>query len=218
VVQNPVLWLISFIAPLVLQWTINLLTVRSWWDAHNVVLGLVMSGSITHVVKITVGRPRPGAQSPFCNGRPFLTIPDLIARCIPPQSARDPTLGLVDWRICTQVDKHILRNGFKSFPSGHSSTAFAGLGFLSFYLAGKLHLFDERGHTGKAWISLAPFCGATLIAISRTMDYRHHWHDVLIGGLLGTALAFFSYRQYFPRLSSEVSHLPFSPRVKHGED
>ena len=50
--------------------------------------------------------------------------------------------------------------------------SFAGLGFLSFYLAGKLHLFDKKGHTAKAWLSFTPLAGAALVAISRTMDYR----------------------------------------------
>ncbi|EDR07742.1 uncharacterized protein LACBIDRAFT_298246 [Laccaria bicolor S238N-H82] len=129
-----------------------------------------------------------------------------------------------------------MRDGFRSFPSGHSSLSFAGLGFLSFYLAGKLHLFDKRGHAvrslfpfissgirltyerngtqGKAWLSLTPFAGAALVAISRTMDYRHHWHDVLVGSIIGTVLAYFSYRQYYPSLSSELSHRPYSPRIK----
>lgn len=59
------------------------------------------------------------------------------------------------------------------------SVSFAGLGFLSFYLAGKLHLFDKKGHTGKAWLSLTPLAGATLVAISRTMDYRRMSLDPL---------------------------------------
>ena len=108
--------------------------------------------------------------------------------------------------------------------------SFAGLGFLSFYLAGKLHLFDQRGHTGKAWVSVVPLMGAckiflpffakslipgdiALVAISRTMDYRHHWHDVLIGSLLGLSLSWFSYRQYYPPLSHPLSHRPYSPRI-----
>lgn len=89
-----------------------------------------------------------------------------------------------------QADPHStprpeIDDGFKSFPSGHSSLAFAGLGFLSLYLAAKMHLFDRRGVALKAWIAVAPLTGATLIAISRTMDNRHHATDVLIGSLLG---------------------------------
>lgn len=36
-----------------------------------------------------------------------------------------------------------------------SVVSFAGLGFLAFYLAGKLHLFDRRGHTVSLFFSCA---------------------------------------------------------------
>ncbi|KAI8998589.1 acid phosphatase/Vanadium-dependent haloperoxidase [Trametes punicea] len=197
------LYMICGVAPLVLQPIINVLTIRSWWDLHVSWLGLLLSlsltGGITQFVKITVGRPRP----------------DLIARCIP-RAVVDPTLGLSTVHICTQTDKHILQDGWRSFPSGHSSLSFAGLGFLSFYLAGKLHLFDTRGHTVKAWLALTPLSGAALVAISRTMDYRHHWHDVLAGSLLGLLAAYFSYRQYYPPLQSKLSHEPYPPRTIRG--
>ncbi|KDQ07946.1 hypothetical protein BOTBODRAFT_38383 [Botryobasidium botryosum FD-172 SS1] len=197
------LYLIAFVAPLVLMPIVNLLLVRSWWDWHISWLGLVLSetltGSITQVVKVTVGRPRP----------------DLIDRCQPaPGSQNAPVWGLVTSAVCTQDNLTKLKDGFRSFPSGHSSMSFAGLGFLSFYLAGKLHLFDQRGHTAKSWIAVAPLMGAALVAISRTMDYRHHWQDVLVGSLLGITVAFFAYRQYYPALSSPHSHHPFSPRIQ----
>ncbi|RXW21001.1 hypothetical protein EST38_g4851 [Candolleomyces aberdarensis] len=205
-VPNVWLYIICGVVPLVLLPVINWFTVRSWWDLHNswlgLTLGLALTGSVTQFVKITVGRPRP----------------DIIDRCQPPAGAADPPFKLTDWTICTQTDNHMLRDGFRSFPSGHSSMSFAGLGFLSFYLAGKLHLFDKRGHAGKAWVSLFPFCGAALVAISRSMDYRHHWHDILVGSILGVILSFFAYRQYYPSLSSEVSHRPYSPRIKSDED
>ncbi|KAG5639519.1 hypothetical protein H0H81_000664 [Sphagnurus paluster] len=142
------------------------------------------------------------------------TNSNLIDRCQPPPGTVDPPFGLTAWQVCTQTDIPLLRDGFRSFPSGHSR-----LGFLAFYIAGKLHLFDRRGHTGKAWLSLAPFAGAAMVAISRTMDYRHHWQDVLVGSILGTTIAYFSYRQYYPSLASELSHRPYSPRIKReGEE
>ncbi|PCH38025.1 acid phosphatase/Vanadium-dependent haloperoxidase [Wolfiporia cocos MD-104 SS10] len=197
------LYMIAGAAPFILQGVINFFTVRSWWDFHNSTLGLLLSvalaGSITQFTKITVGRPRP----------------DLIARCIPRAGAVDPPYGLSTAAICTQTDKFMMTDGWRSFPSGHSSLSFAGLGFLTFYLAGKLHLFDHRGCAPKAWAALTPLSAAALVAISRTMDYRHHATDVLTGSLLGIISAYFSYRQYYPSLASERSHRPYSPRVRH---
>lgn len=50
------------------------------------------------------------------------------------------------------------------------------------------------------------------------MDYRHHWHDVLVGAILGLVIAFFSYRQYYPSLTGDLAHRPYAPRIKREED
>jgi diacylglycerol diphosphate phosphatase/phosphatidate phosphatase len=162
-----------------------------------VVLSLSLAGAFTQVVKMTVGRPRP----------------DVLDRCHPDPSTVDPPFGLSSVAICHQSDSSILNDGFMSFPSGHSSLSFAGLAFLSLYIAGKLHLFDSRGHVLKAWLTVIPLFGAALVAVSRTMDYRHHWQDVLAGSFLGILTAYFSYRLYYPSLSSEHAHLPYAPRI-----
>ncbi|KAJ7740744.1 PAP2-domain-containing protein [Mycena maculata] len=196
------LYLIAILSPVILQALINFFTIRSWWDLHNgllgLILGLSMTGSITQFTKLTVGRPRP----------------DLLDRCQPIPGSVDPVFGLSNATICTTpIGSALMLDGFRSFPSGHSSLSFAGLGFLAFYLAGKLHLFDHRGYAAKAWVSLVPFAGAALVAISRTMDNRHHWQDVLVGSILGTVVSYFTYRQYYPSLASEVSHRPYAPRI-----
>jgi membrane-associated phospholipid phosphatase len=71
--------------------------------------------------------------------------------------------------------------------------SFAGLGFLSWYLAGKITVFDRRGHVAKLCVVLLPLLVAALIAISRVDDYWHHWQDVCTGGFLGTCSATASY-------------------------
>ncbi|CAG8461521.1 11874_t:CDS:10, partial [Ambispora gerdemannii] len=152
-----------------------------------------------------VGRPRP----------------DFIARCQPIKNATDALpYGLSNSDICTwnNSDAKKINEAFKSFPSGHSSTAFAGMAYLSFYLAGKLHLCDNRGHTYKSFVITAPYVVATLVAISRTNDYRHHWHDVTFGGILGITFAAFCYLQYYPLPWAVSPYLPFNHRFYQPED
>jgi diacylglycerol diphosphate phosphatase/phosphatidate phosphatase len=86
-------------------------------QTHVTVLGLFISHALasflTDVVKNAVGRPRP----------------DLIARCKPAKGT--PGHALVKIDVCTETDHHTLHDGWRSFPSGHSSFAFAGLGYLA---------------------------------------------------------------------------------------
>jgi hypothetical protein len=140
---------------------------------------------ITGTFKNAIGKPRP----------------DLIDRCQPSVTSDPQPFGLSNSTICKQTDKNLLNDGFMSFPSGHSSTSFSGLFYLSLYLAGKLHILDTKGEVWRVLIVTIPTIGAGLIAVSRIMDARHHPFDVISGSLLGILVAWGSYRQYFPRLS-----------------
>ncbi|CDH60154.1 pap2-domain-containing protein [Lichtheimia corymbifera JMRC:FSU:9682] len=194
--------LICFLGPIIAIGFIAWYFQRSMHDFHSGVLGLFLALSmvimLTDVIKITAGRPRP----------------DFLARCQPPLDAEDPPRGLSNYTICTTpIDSYEMKDGYKSFPSGHASFSFAGLGYLAFYLAGKMQLFDERGHTYKCFLFAFPSLAALLVAISRTRDYRHHWQDVFIGGLLGAGCAYFAYRQYYPSLIHVECHNPYSARL-----
>lgn len=199
-------WLLvvlAVIVPIAIQAALSLVVARSFWDFHASLLGLVLSHAITvtatTMIKVTVGRPRP----------------DVIDRCQPRAGATDsPVYGLVTDAICTNpLDGRLITDGFRSFPSGHASTSFAGLTFLSLYFAGKFHLYGRKGHAATSWLVFIPMLGATLIAVSRTMDYRHHATDVIAGGILGTVVAVATYFLYYPPLSDPRCHKPWSPRI-----
>ncbi|KAF2866773.1 PAP2 domain-containing protein [Massariosphaeria phaeospora] len=110
---------------------------RKIWEWNTGWMGLALSLAtafmITQGMKLLFGKPRP----------------DLLARCQPDLSriqqtavntiGRDfnPLWVLVTSDICTNLDDDILQDGFKSFPSGHSSFSWAGLLYLTLFLASK---------------------------------------------------------------------------------
>ncbi|XP_052187238.1 lipid phosphate phosphatase 2-like isoform X2 [Diospyros lotus] len=155
---------------------------RDVYDLHHSVLGLLFAVLITAVltdaIKDAVGRPRP----------------DFFWRCFPDGIDKYDRWGNV---ICHGKGS-VIKEGHKSFPSGHTSWSFAGLGFLSVYLSGKLKAFDQRGHVAKLCIVFLPLLIAALVGVSRVDDYWHHWQDVFAGGLLGLVVAVFCYLQFFP--------------------
>ncbi|KIX07060.1 uncharacterized protein Z518_05037 [Rhinocladiella mackenziei CBS 650.93] len=160
------------------------------WELNCGWLGLLLAQGaafvITGSLKNLCGKPRP----------------DLIDRCQPRPGAADGVpYGLATKAICTQEDEAIMQDGFRSFPSGHSSSSFAGLFFLSLYLAAKLHVLDQKGEVWRTFVVLIPTLAAACVAMSRIMDARHHPFDVLFGSALGILCAWGAYRQYFPPIS-----------------
>ncbi|KAK9039796.1 hypothetical protein V6N11_014985 [Hibiscus sabdariffa] len=156
---------------------------RDVYDLHHAVLGILYSvlltGVITDSIKDAVGRPRP----------------NFFYRCFPDGKA---VFSKVNGDVVCHGDAKIIKEGYKSFPSGHTSWSFAGLCFLSWYLSGKIRAFDREGHVAKNCIVIIPVLIAVLIGISRVDDYWHHWTDVFAGALIGSSMAAFCYLQFFP--------------------
>lgn len=76
-----------------------------------------------------------------------------------------------------------------------------------------MHVFRPEGDLMRGLIALIPLLGAALIAISRCEDYRHDVYDVTCGSILGFAVAYWSYRRFYPRLRSRSCGTPYQSRM-----
>lgn len=157
-------------------------------------LAIPLTGCITNIIKISVGRYRP----------------DFVYRCWPDGQIPDNAFDFENL-ACTG-DSTMVAQGRKSFPSGHSSFSFSTFGFLFLYFSGKVGTFHHtrEGSGWKLFGSLTCLLVPLAIAMSRTADYHHHWQDVVVGSFLGFFVTFLVYRQYYPSILSLDSALPFS--------
>ena len=86
---------------------------------------------------------------------------------------------------------------YHSFPSGHTTFAFAGASVLR----------HEYGHLSP-WISVGGYGLATLVAIDRVRQDRHYIHDACAGaaiGTLGTELTYYIKRKLLKSENVDVA-------------
>lgn len=70
----------------------------------------------------------------------------------------------------------------RSFPSGHTTVAFAGAAIL-----------DKEYRHVSPWISVGGYAFATGIAIDRVARNRHHWYDAAAGAAIGVGGTWLGY-------------------------
>lgn len=129
---------------------------------------------ITDILKSAAGRPRPHFAA-VCGS--YLASPPAAAF------------------TCSGVPQAV-DEARRSFPSGHSSLSMSAAVFTACYLAVVLRHGSGGGGAGggrwRVWMGLivaAPLLLAAAVAVSRTVDYHHHWSDIVAGATLGGGLS-----------------------------
>lgn len=183
--------------------------IRSFWDMNNGIIGVLYSlilGTLFQVViKQLIGGFRPY----------FLEVcqPDISG------AATHNTTGLngvgfhqimytVD--VCTNPDQQALKNAMTSFPSGHSTAAFAGFVFLFLWMNAKLKVWSNY-RTSFWWLALlfAPLLGAMLQSCALSVNQAHNWYDILAGAVIGSMMAVASYRVLYASVFDwRYNHIP----------
>ena len=155
----------------------------------DLIAACLVVGAMTETAKSALGRLRP----------------DFLARC---------RLDMGSGR-CTNPHRHVVSQGRRSFPSGHTSQSFVVSTYLTLYLLW-VRYFRREGNAGSdesrsrvsssskgvgaslvgelkeslyLLLLLLPTVLACVVAGSRLLDNRHHYSDVLCGAMLGSFIA-----------------------------
>jgi len=162
--------------------------------------GIGLTTWMTQVLKNFCGRPRPNFFA-LCNYQGYR---DAIHSGNFTLYNSLTTVGVQgDLKHCLEQDPAVIRESLYSFPSGHSSSVFAGMTILTLYL---LHIIPKHFLRGslktespfrllpiKMVVMLVCMGTAWLVAGSRTRDYWHNFDDILSGACLGFCVSCFAF-------------------------
>jgi phosphatidate phosphatase len=136
--------------------------------------GLNVTGLITEVVKLSSGRLRPH----------FIDV------CQPDFRAINCSIGYIEQYTCVNPRSNLrqLTEARKSFPSGHASLAVYTAVFIAYYFRQRLGRIEHTVFLNLV-LQVLVIIAALFTGVSRVIDYKHHWSDVVAGSILGLFVA-----------------------------
>lgn len=208
----------------------SLIWKRKLWELHTGLLGLALSliaaWFITNGMKNLFGKPRP----------------DLLSRCQPDIAnlssyvvggiANISSNGqLVSGAICKNPDKSILDDGFRSYPSGHSSSSAAGTSFhshpppishsLTLYLPGLIYLslfIASKFAITIPFLAYTSYSDSTATSVSAFPSRMNNFAPPLPYGKGVETYELSSHRRPPPHTDSQALNDPSDPTLKHRLD
>lgn len=177
--------------------------IRSFWDAHNAIVGLLYSLITAAVFQVFLKWLIGGLR------------PHFLAVCKPriPKGSNPTGNGfdgvMYDRSWCTG-EKDDIDDSLESFPSGHTTAAFAGFVYLYLYLNAKLKVWSNY-HPAywKLIVTYIPILGAVLIGGALTIDEFHNWYDIIAGAAIGTVMAVSAFRMVYAGIwDFRYNHIP----------
>lgn len=148
---------------------------RSWGYITDLFVGGLFMFFINDLTKTVVGEARPHFWD-TCK-------PNITSE----QCKLQYGYVTVTWHNCTNpygLSHPRLVDSMKSFPSGHASLSVFSSIFMIVYI--KQRLWNTWSVLGAPSLQMIWAVWTIICCQSRIWDNRHHWWDVLGGGLLGT--------------------------------
>nr|CAD2174751.1 unnamed protein product [Meloidogyne enterolobii] len=170
---------------------VHRMVVRLYVFMGYFLLGVCFNQLMVDIAKYTIGRQRPHFME-IClpitevklngiGGEISKVSKDFRTNC-----PSDEHTYITDFK-CSGKEVDLIKEAQLSFYSGHSAFSFYAAWYTSLYLQARCYR-PLGSQLVLPAVQFFLFCGASFVAYSRVSDYKHHWSDVLVGVLIGSAI------------------------------